>query len=404
MKLLLLSTIVAAMVAFVVFPLVLSIAHKYNIVDNPNARKLQRTPVPLLGGVVVYLGILSGVLCYYGFSPGKTLPLGMLGMTVMLVIGTWDDMRDLSVKIRFLIEVLTVAGLMMYARSYIDDFHGLWGIHQIPEWLAYPLSIIAGVGIINAFNLIDGIDGYSSGYGMFACLCFAILFFVVGKPATMAISLITMASLFPFFLHNVFGKKSKMFIGDGGTLMLGVLMTMFVFSSVSSRSKCSLMDERHLSLIAFTLAVLCIPVFDTLRVMTARISRGFSPFRPDKTHLHHLFIDMGFSHLGAAMSIIFVNACVVGIWFLSYKLGAPMDLQIYFVIALGVLVTFGFYKFMRTQQNGGGVGDDGKPVGTFIWQKAKRVGKGSHFEKGVLWAFIRNLVDGTLFTKDSAKS
>lgn len=400
MQIINLSTIIAFLVALLVFPLALRLAERYNIVDNPDARKLQRVPIPLLGGLVVFCGVLAGVICYYGLEKSPQFPLGILGMSIMLIVGTWDDIRNLSVKVRFVVEILTVLGLMMFAHVSIDTLHGLWGIDQMPVVVTYILSVITGVGIINAINLIDGIDGYSSGFGIFACLCFALLFCYNGKPATMMIALVTAASLLPFFLHNVFGKKTKMFIGDGGTLMLGVLMTMFVFSALSSRSKCMFLDKIDFSVIAYTLSVLSIPVFDTLRVMIARITRGFSPFSPDKTHLHHLFIDMGFSHLGAAAAIISLNAGVVWLWYFVYKLGAPMDIQIYTVIAMGILVTFVFYRFMRVQQHGGPLGEDGKPQGTRIWRFTQRIGAMSHIEKGAFWLFMRKLVDGELFKKE----
>lgn len=400
MQIITLSTIIAFLVALIVFPYALKLAERYNIVDNPDARKLQRVPIPLLGGVVVFCGVLAGISCYYAFQVAPQFPLGLFGMLLMLVIGTWDDMRNLSVVIRFAIEIITILGLIMFAHASIDTLHGLWGVYEMPTAVTYILSVIAGVGIINAINLIDGIDGYSSGYGIFACACFALLFCYNGKPATMMIALVTAASLLPFFLHNVFGKKTKMFIGDGGTLMLGVLMTMFVFSAITSRSKCMLLDRLDFSVIAYTLAVLCIPVFDTLRVMMARITRGKSPFSPDKTHLHHLFIDMGFSHLGAAFTIIALNAGVVWLWYLVYKLGAPMDIQIYVVVALGILVTFVFYKFMRAQQHGGPVGENGEPQGTALWKSALRIGALSHIEKGTFWNFMRKLVDNELFKKE----
>ena len=390
---------VAFLVATLVFPLVLRFAQYYQIVDNPNARKLQRQSVPLLGGIVVYCGILAGIICYYSNLDASMFPLGIVGMTIMLIIGTWDDVRNLSVIIRFIVEILVIVGLIFYVGFYLDDMHGLWGFHTIDPIIAYPLSIISGVGIINAMNLIDGIDGYSSGYGIFACVSFAILFGLCDKPATMMIALVTAASLLPFFLHNVFGKKTKMFIGDGGTLMLGVLMTMFVFSSLSSKSTCFQLDRKGFSLIAYCLAILSIPVFDTLRVMISRMVRGRSPFQPDKTHLHHLFIDMGFSHLGAAAFIISLNALIALAWYACYKLGGSLDLQVYVVIVLGILLTFVLNKFMRAQQFSGPIGEDGTPVGTAVWRFACRVGKMSHIEKGAFWQFMRQLVDNELFKK-----
>ena len=113
--------------------------------------------------------------------------------------------------------------------------------------------------------------------------------------------------------------------GDGGTLMLGALMTVLLFYTMSSQENCYKLDSKGICLGAFSLAVLCIPVFDTLRVMSLRMMRGKSPFRPDKTHLHHLFIDMGFGHLGAALFILMISTMVVLVWLASWKLDASIE-------------------------------------------------------------------------------
>lgn len=384
---------VSLIVSTLAYPKVLRYAKKHEIVDNPNARKLQRVPIPVMGGLVVYLGILAGSFVLTFFLKDFNLMLGIGAMSMMLLIGIWDDMKDLSAKLRFLLEFALVGIYMMMTGIYVDDFHGFLGLHQISEGIAIPLSLIAGVGIMNAVNLIDGVDGYSSGYGMLACGCFAIIFMIVWRPVWVCMALVVLASLIPFFMHNVFGTRSKMFIGDGGTLMLGMLMTILVFGTLSGKSRCSHLEVYNVSLIALTLAVLCIPVFDTLRVMTMRMLRGNSPFKPDKTHLHHLFIDMGFSHLGAAASILFLNLLVVLLWLVLWWLGASIDVQVFIVILLGLLVTFGFYQLMKLQQNGGPTDEDGYPQGTRLWHKFCRIGKWSHFEKGRLWRNLRWLMD-----------
>ncbi len=390
---------VSLVVSLMVYPLVLRYARAHGIVDNPNARKLQRVPVPVMGGVVVYAGILVGGLLLYTFWHSDVLIYGLIGMTLMMLIGVWDDMKDISALLRFVIEIALVMVFMLVTDTYIDDFHGLWGIHEVPSYVGYPLSIVSGVGIINAVNLIDGVDGYSSGYGMMASMCFGLAFWTVWSPVMTSLTLIVIAALLPFFLHNVFGVRSKMFIGDGGTLMLGMLMTVFAFFAMSSKQQCDLLADKNVGLVAFTLAVLIIPLFDTLRVMTMRILRGSSPFKPDKTHLHHLFIDMGFSHLGAALFIIFVNFMVVLIWMASWKLGASVDVQTYIVIALGLLVTFGFYRFMKMQQNGGPLDDEGYPQGTKLWHLMVKLGGYTHREKKRAWRVLRKFVDGPLTGK-----
>lgn len=386
-------SLMAMTASALVFPFVLQFAKDHDIVDNPNARKLQRVPVPVMGGLVVYSGILTGCLLLMALRPEPILAWGLVAMTVMLIIGMWDDMKELSAAFRFMVEIVLVGGFIWKSGYYIDNLHGLWGVHEIEPWIGIPLSVFTGVGLINAVNLIDGVDGYSSGYGMLASVCFAIAFHSVWSMTMVFVAVIVIGAMLPFFMHNVFGVRSKMFIGDGGTLMLGMLLVMFLFAALSSRSRCEGMEAGNVGLVAMTLAVLCIPIFDTLRVMTMRILRGKSPFRPDRTHLHHLFIDMGFSHLGAAASILTINLGVVVVWFVTWLLGASIDVQLYVVVALGVAVTFGFYHQMKVEQNGGPLDEEGYPTGTALWHTFRKIGASSHREKGRLWRSLRWLMD-----------
>lgn len=388
--------VVSLVVSLAVYPLILRYARTHGIVDNPNARKLQRVPIPVMGGVVVYAGIFSGGLLLNVFLHSDILIYGLIGMAVMMIIGVWDDAKDISATLRLCIEIALVTVFVLVTDTYMDDLHGLWGVHELPDWVAYPLSILSGVGIINAVNLIDGVDGYSSGYGMLASFCFGIAFWTVWSPVMTSLTLVVIGALLPFFLHNVFGTRSKMFIGDGGTLMLGMLMTVYVFFAMSSKQRCDSLADQGIGLAAFTLAVLCIPVFDTVRVMSMRILRGTSPFHPDKTHLHHLFIEMGFSHLGAALFILLINFMVVLVWLASWKMGASIEVQSYIVVALGLAVTFGFYKLMKVQQNGGPVDEEGYPQGTRLWHMMVNLGRLTHREDKRFWRVMRYLVDGPL--------
>ena len=265
--------LVAMAVSALVYPVALGYAKRHNIVDNPNARKLQRVPVPVFGGVVVYSGILAGGLVLSAFMWNWVMVNGIIGMTIMLLIGVWDDRKDISALLRLFVEIALVSGFIALTGVYIDDFHGLWGINAVDDWIAIPLSVLGGVSIINAVNLIDGVDGYSSGYGMMACTLFGLCYWTVWSPTMTCMTIIVIGALLPFFMHNVFGLKSKMFIGDGGTLMLGTALTVMLFNILYHGSLCSKFEARELGLIPFTLAVMSIPVFDTLRVMTMRILR-----------------------------------------------------------------------------------------------------------------------------------
>ncbi len=174
--------LVAAFAAAGAFPFVLRYAIKHDIVDNPNARKLQRVPVPVLGGTVVYIGILVGTAVMSLFMDSDFLLWGFIGMTIMAIIGTWDDIKDLPAVFRLIVEIFIIGAFIAITGIYIDDFHGFLGFHNLAPWFGIPLSIVSGVGIINAVNLIDGVNGYSSGYGIMTCGLFAIVFWNVWNP------------------------------------------------------------------------------------------------------------------------------------------------------------------------------------------------------------------------------
>lgn len=326
---------------------IVRIARMKNIVDNPNTRKLQRVPIPVLGGVAVFLGIISGIGCLGFFSDVSSLLIAVTAMVVMLYVGTMDDILNLSPNLRFLIETLVVLLVILVGGRSIDDFHGLWGIHEIPYGIAIPLTVFASVGIINAINLIDGVNGLSSGFCIMACLVFGTLFVLAGDTKMAILASAATGALIPFFLHNVFGKTSRMFIGDGGTLMMGIVMSVFVINTLSHDSLCATYVGPQVGLIPFSLAVLCIPVFDTLRVMSTRMAKGISPFHPDKTHLHHRFIEMGCSHLGTTGRILTLNGLILFVWWILRRLGVSIDIQLYAVIVMGMFATIGIYYLVE---------------------------------------------------------
>lgn len=381
----LLSTFITALlVVMFIHPQVMKFAKRRNIVDNPDARKLQRNPVPVMGGVAVFFGLVAG-LCtaYFFFDVSSLLPM-FIAISVMLCVGVADDVSGLSPWLRFAIEIIMVLMMMFVTEMSLDNLHGLWGYYDMPVWISIPLTVVAVVGMINAINLIDGVDGLSSGFCILASAAFGLLFFKAGDITMVLLSLFTIGALIPFFFHNVFGMKTKMFIGDGGSLMMGVVMSSYVVTAISSGNICGdFFAGSNIGLVAFTLAVMCVPVFDTVRVMAMRIIRRTSPFHPDKTHLHHLFIELGFSHVGTTASVLLLNIIVVLLWYIAYRCGASINTQFYTVITSGVVVTAGFYKFMRIQI----------VRQSAIYHFAQRIGRKTHVADKKGWLALQKLAD-----------
>lgn len=375
------------LIAFVstwwIFKKVLKVAIVKNIVDNPGARKLQKVPTPLLGGIAAFFGVITAMTTAGLFCEEPSLYVVMGILVIMVYIGTLDDIISLSPFVRFSFEILVIL-LLIYCNHYsLNDFHGLWGIGMIPDYIAVPLTVFVCVGIINAINLIDGVNGLCSGFCIMASMVFGGVFIWSNDTVTASLAVLSLGALIPFFLHNVFGLKSKMFLGDGGSLLMGTIMSIFVLGALNADSSFAEKVDPNFGLIPFAIATLAIPVFDTIRVMTLRIMRGRSPFSPDKTHLHHLFFSMGFSHIGTTASILFLNLIVILGWYVSYMSGFSIDVQLYVVILLGVMVTFVLYGVVGLIRR----------KNEKLFNRLQNFGKMTHIGHTDMFGKLRNFLD-----------
>ena len=346
---LLILLVVALAASWLVFRPTLKIALGKNIVDDPQARKLQNRPVPILGGVVVFFGIAVGLMFFKTvFYQTALLPV-LAASIIMLYVGTIDDILDIAPAKRLLIETLVAVLMVFGSRCHILNPQGLFGLEEIPTGVAIPLTVLTIVGIVNAINMIDGIDGLLPGLGITMLGFLGVLCFLAHDYSNAALAVVTIGSLTTFFLHNVFGKKSKMFLGDGGSMLLGNIISWLVIRILSGQFHITayLGGIFDFNLMTFCVAVLGIPVFDALRVMFTRIAKHRSPFHADKNHLHHLFIACGFSHLETTLSIMSAAFLIVVIYLAAWMLGASAELQFAIALLLAFAFDFGCAALLR---------------------------------------------------------
>lgn len=331
---------------------VLKVAKNKGVVDNPGTRKLHKVPIPVMGGMAVFFGILAGVLVSsaIGFNKmavsSQLLPL-ICAMAMLHYVGSLDDLADLNPFGRLFLEVIAVSFLIKSTGCTIDNFEGLWSIGKLPYWASFPLTVFASAGIINAINMVDGVNGLASTVCIMSCLFFGVTFLNADCLSDAVIAFCAAFSILPFVIHNLFGQSSRMFLGDAGTMPLGLLMSYFVTRAIGDGCVVEELALEGKSMISFSLAVLSLPVFDALRVMTVRAIHGRSPFRPDKTHLHHLFISMGFGHLSTTLCEVVLNLFVLLAWSVSVKLGAGTDAQLYVVIGAAVILIWGMSALLQ---------------------------------------------------------
>ena len=319
MKILVVLTafIVAFSLGRLLLPYVLLVSYRKRLFDPVDIRKTHSQLVSRLGGVTFVpiqcvLIVLTLILCYrnnlvdFNLETFEIYPMIMglvCGLVVLFIVGITDDLIGISARVKLYMQIL-VACFLPISGVWINDLYGVFFITQIPAWIGIPLTIFVTVLIINAINLIDGIDGLCSGLVLVGCLALGTLFMINEAWLHALFAFITAGLLIPFFHYNVFGisrKKRKIFMGDSGSLTLGLSMSFLSVSYAMNNSHIQPFSEGAI-VVAFT--VLIVPVMDVARVMLVRVRLGSPLFRADRSHIHHKLLDLGLSHQKAMITII----------------------------------------------------------------------------------------------------
>ncbi len=313
-----LISIVSFLIGLTIMPFVIKIAQKKQFVVHPTKRMSHTGDIPNIGGLGICFAFL---LCYilFAFDSFASSRFMLIGLLLIVMVGFADDILDLSPFNKLAGEIAAGIALVCFADIRITHLHGFLGINEINVVWSYLLSLFVFVVIENAINLIDGIDGLASGLGILYCIVFSLFFQICGEDVWMAFGYSMVGALSVFFLYNVFGKKQrKIFMGDSGSLLLGYLLTAFVFKFCEMNAYAELPTIAQSSAApAVAICILSVPLFDTIRVMLTRIKHGKSPFQPDTNHIHHLLLKAGCTHLQTTgiivgLSLLFVCLAYLG--------------------------------------------------------------------------------------------
>ncbi len=323
--------------------LLMDFGYKLGLVDQPNERSSHTKIVPRVGGLAIFLPYLVLGLAFYltGYDNLQLNSGYWIGLGAIVALGTLDDRLDLSSTLKFLIQFAVAAYYVLSTGNYVDNLYGLFGIGALPSWLGISLSIITVVYLINAVNLIDGVDGLAAGISLLALYLFSTL---MGGGEYLITSIFIGLGLIVFMGFN-YSNKRKIFLGDAGSLSLGFIIATFAMEFLHSGNA----HHLHLNLNPVIVAILILgyPVADTIRVFAIRISMGLSPFNADRRHMHHVLLDKGFSHFGTTTFIMTVMAGLV----LSNKFLAPrLDSHLMILLnILGILLIHLFVRHRSTQ-------------------------------------------------------
>lgn len=350
--------LMAVLMGQVLIPRILLISLRKRLFDMPDGRKVHKHPVPRLGGITFYPVVLF-VLCIItvarillGHFPNQFFTFGMVaqmlsliaGLTLLYLIGIADDLIGVRYRNKFVIQILS-ASFFPVAGLYINNFYGLLGIYQLAPYVSIPFTILLVVFITNAINLIDGIDGLASSICIVALGVFGLLFLFDGLWIFSLLAFTCVGVLIPFFVYNVFGKAErgrKIFMGDTGSLTMGYIISFLVIKY------CMYIGpnlEPGSGSLAIAFSILLVPCMDVIRVVIGRVRQGKNPFLPDKTHIHHKFMAMGFS---ARRSLVLIQVMsltfIVGAALMVYVFRIDINIIIIAYIAIWTLLNMWFSK------------------------------------------------------------
>ncbi len=320
-------------------PSIIKVAHAKHLFEPFNARKVHTKIVPPMGGVAIFIGFtISSIIATDGIS-FDSLKYIIASVIIIFFIGLKDDLMDISARKKLMVQIFAAVILITLGNVRFTYLHGILGIKDIGFGISLVLSIFAMVVIMNAFNLIDGIDGLASGLAILAAGVFGSWFYVAGHVQFAILSFALVGSLVGFFIYNVFGHRNKLFMGDTGSLIIGLVISALVVKFNEFNVDQTLPHVTSAAP-AVSFAIIIVPLIDTLRVMTIRISHKKSPFSADTNHIHHRLLQLVTSHFKVTLIIIAANAVVIAFAILLNQLSLNINFQFILVLLLGILISF----------------------------------------------------------------
>lgn len=297
-------------ITYLTVPSILEIAYKKNLFDVPDERKVHTRQIPSLGGVGIFIGVL---IAFTIWSTPSTTSMEsykfiLTSYLILFFMGLKDDLVIMEALPKLAIQI-GVAFLLAYGGIRITNLYGIFGITELNYYVSFVLSMFFIVGITNAFNLIDGIDGLAGGLGGINCLTFGALMYIYDQQDFAILAFSIGGALLAFLRYNFSTYPKKIFMGDKGSLLLGLTVSILSIVFMNTSSGGGKLDVISPPIVV--LGIILIPIVDTLRVMVVRILDGRSPFSPDKNHIHHKFLDSGVTHKTASIALYLINIALV---------------------------------------------------------------------------------------------
>ncbi|MER2998667.1 MraY family glycosyltransferase [Pontibacter populi] len=323
----------AFLIAIFAVPSIIRVAHLKNILDQPNFRTVHAELTPRLGGLAMFAGFMSALTIFADLDNGVQQLLA--GCVILFFIGLKDDLIAISAMKKFSVQLLATGIVMFIADIRITSFQGIFGIGELQIGVSYMFTFLVIIGITNSINLIDGLDGLAGTLVIIATVTFGVYFYLFGGADYgnyAAVAFCLVGGVVGFLRYNF--HKATIFMGDTGSLLCGFIISVLAIQFIEMRQVPASPSV--------ALGILFIPVFDTIRIFSIRIFNGKSPFIPDKNHVHHRLLALGFNQIGTVLTLAMVNLLIIlfvvsfGDWGNLYLLLSLSAFSVVFSIFLGV--------------------------------------------------------------------
>lgn len=337
----LLSAGLAFLITFFAIPVIIQVAKDKKLFDEPDERKVHKNVIPTLGGLGIFAGFIIATLMGVPAAITSELQYFAAATTVIFFLGIKDDILVLSASKKFIGQLIAAGIIIKFGGIQLDNMHGFLGIYEIPRVASIIISLFTIIVITNSFNLIDGVDGLAGSLGLLTTLVFGTYFFYAGQLTYSVMAFALAGSTIGFLIYNF--SPAKIFMGDTGSLLLGLVNSILVIKFINiAGNPASNFPIEAAPAIGFS--ILMIPLFDTLRVFGLRILDRRSPFSPDRTHVHHFLLDLGFSHRMVTITCVLVNISFIAIAFLLRGLGTTTLIGI---LLLSAFIFIGIIYYSR---------------------------------------------------------
>jgi UDP-GlcNAc:undecaprenyl-phosphate/decaprenyl-phosphate GlcNAc-1-phosphate transferase len=278
-------------------------------------------PTPTFGGIAVFIGFVLAMILVSGSNSIFGQGYVFAALIIIFFMGVKDDIIVLDPLKKLYGQIIAALILVFFADIRITNLFGIFHVNELPYIVSLLLTVFVFIVVINGFNLIDGIDGLASGTGILSSIMFAVWFWADNDISYSIFCFSFAGSLSAFFMYNVFGHKNKIFLGDTGSMLIGFILSILACHFLQDELVAPVLVKIETAP-SIVIAVLFIPLYDSLRVFIIRISNGKSPFKADRQHLHHRLLQLGFSHFKATIILMSFNLLFILISIFCQSIGA----------------------------------------------------------------------------------